>query len=128
MIETPQSEAAARAHADASWAASKAAFANLDAGKAAKKAAAATDTMLASRADYFENCAGRYISIEARPRLYHYDTFRVGDLGDGKPMPCQEHAREWATSLMCLETAERLLRTQHIGSRTRCGRARMRRR
>ena len=90
--------------------------------------------MLASRADYFENYAGRYISIEARPSdpspvradnpimtaawdsgpgtaiggagqegtltafidtdppdadyyLYHYNIFRVGDLGDGKPMP-----------------------------------------
>ena len=92
--------------------------------------------MLASRADYFENYAGRWISIEARPSdnspvrannpvmtaawdsgpgtplggagqegilqafidtdppdadyyLYHFNTFRVGALDDGKPMPSQ---------------------------------------
>src|SRR5262249_54999686 len=88
------------------------------------------------RADYFENYAGRWISIEARTSdnspvraenpvmtaawdagpgtplggtgqegvlqafidgdppdadyyLYHFNTFRVGDLNDGKPMPSQ---------------------------------------
>ncbi len=132
VVETPQEEDAVRAHADASWAALADAQANLKAGRRAKSAAAA-DTVLASRADYFENYAGRYISIEARPSdpsnvaaqnptltaawdsgpgtdiggtgkqgtltpfidtdppdgqyyLYHYNTFRVGNLGDG-PMP-----------------------------------------
>jgi hypothetical protein len=137
VVETAADGDAARKHADASWAASADAFANLKAGKAVAKAkgAAATDTVLASRADYFENYAGRWISIEARPSdnspvrannpvmtaawdsgpgteiggtgntgvltafidtdppdadyyLYHYNTFRVGAVGDG-PMPSQ---------------------------------------
>ena len=45
-------------------------FANLKAGHAVKRAAAA-DTVLTSRADYFENYAGRYISIEARAERRH---------------------------------------------------------
>src|SRR4029079_17341145 len=39
---------------------------------------------------------------------------RIGTHRDGTKtgvfLYCQEHAREWATSLVCLETAERLLR------------------
>ena len=41
-------------------------FANLRAGHAVRRAAAAADTVLTSRADYFENYSGRFISIEAR--------------------------------------------------------------
>ena len=135
VIETAADGAAAAAHADASWAKQQTALANLTATKR-KSAAAATDTVLASRADYFENYAGRWISIEARPSdnspvradnpvmtaawdsgpgtplggagqegilqafidtdppdadyyLYHFNTFRVGALDDGKPMPSQ---------------------------------------
>ena len=32
---------------------------------------------------------------------------------------CQQHAREWATPLTCLETAEQLLRNYAIDKRTR---------
>ena len=32
---------------------------------------------------------------------------------------CQQHAREWATPLTCLETAEQLLRNYAIDGRTR---------
>src|SRR3954447_4181921 len=66
VVETPEHDAAVRAQADAAWAADRDAFANLHAGRAIRRAAAA-DTVLASRADYFENYAGRYLSIEARP-------------------------------------------------------------
>ena len=136
VIETAADGAAAAAHADASWAKQQTALANLTADQAQVKAAAATDTVLACRADYFENYAGRWISIEARPSdnspvrannpvmtaawdsgpgtplggagqegilqafidtdppdadyyLYHFNTFRVGALDDGKPMPSQ---------------------------------------
>jgi hypothetical protein len=132
-VETPGHAAAVRADADAAVREQKAAFANLQDGSATSQAAA-TDTVLASRADYFENYSGRYISIEARTSdnssveslnpvmtaawdsgpgtpiggpgqegqlavfidrdppdadyyLYHYNTFRVGALDDGKPMP-----------------------------------------
>src|SRR3954447_3984486 len=131
VVETPEHDAAVRAQADAAWAADRDAFANLHAGRAIR-AAAAADTVLASRADYFENYAGRYLSIEARPSdpsnvsahnptltaawdsgagtaiggagqqgtltpfidssdanyyLYHFNTFRAGDLNDGKAIP-----------------------------------------
>jgi hypothetical protein len=132
-VETPEHDAAVRAQADAARAANRDSFSNLTAGRAVKRAAA-TDTVLASRADYFENYSGRFISIEARPSdpsnvqsqnpiltagwdsgagttiggpgqegqltpfidtdppdgdyyLYHFNTFRVGDLNDGKPIP-----------------------------------------
>ena len=132
-VETPEHDAAVRAQADAAWAADRDSFSNLKAGHTVKRAAA-TDTVLASRADYFENYSGRYISIEARPSdpsnvqaqnpiltagwdsgagttiggpgqegqltpfidtdppdgdyyLYHFNTFRVGALNDGKPIP-----------------------------------------
>jgi hypothetical protein len=132
-VETPEHDALVRAQADAATAADRDAFSNLTAGRALKRAAAA-DTVLASRADYFENYSGRYLSIEARPSdpsnvqaqnpiltagwdsgpgttiggagqegqltpfidtdppdgqyyLYHFNTFRVGALNDGKPIP-----------------------------------------
>jgi hypothetical protein len=52
--------------ANAADAAEKAAFANLKAGKTVSKAKGKSlDTVNVGRADYFENYAGRYISIEA---------------------------------------------------------------
>jgi hypothetical protein len=66
-VETPAHDAEVSAHADATAREIAAAYANLSAGHAVKRAAAAADTVLASRADYFENYAGRYLSVEARP-------------------------------------------------------------
>ena len=58
---TDEANAADKAQADA--------FANLRAGKAVanalRKSLAATDTVKLGRADYFQNYAGRFISIEA---------------------------------------------------------------
>jgi hypothetical protein len=132
-VETPAHDAEVSAHADATARQIADAYANLNAGHAVRRAAAAaSDTVLASRADYFENYAGRYLSVEARPSdpsnvaasnptltaawdsgpgtaiggagrqgtltpfidrsdasyyLYHFNTFRVGDLNDGKGIP-----------------------------------------
>ena len=45
---------------------------------------------------------------------FEYSVLRIGKKRTGKQvgvfMYCQQHAREWATPLTCLETAERLLR------------------
>ena len=135
VVETAADGDAARKHADASWAGRRRrSRTSRPARRSARpRRAAATDTVLASRADYFENYAGRWISIEARPSdnspvrannpvmtaawdsgpghgdrryrqdglltafidtdppdadyyLYHFNTFKVGAVGDG-PMP-----------------------------------------
>jgi Zinc carboxypeptidase/Chitobiase/beta-hexosaminidase C-terminal domain len=45
---------------------------------------------------------------------FEYSVIRIGKRRDGKNtgvfLYCQQHAREWATPLTCLETAEQLLR------------------
>ena len=45
---------------------------------------------------------------------FEYSVMRIGDDRDGSDVGvflyCQQHAREWATPLTCLETAEQLLR------------------
>jgi hypothetical protein len=45
---------------------------------------------------------------------FEYSVMRIGKKRDGKKVGvflyCQQHAREWATPLTCLETAEQLLR------------------
>ena len=67
VVESPESQAAVRAEADRRDRELADAKANLEAGRAVRKGAkGATDTVLTSRADYFENYAGRYINIEAR--------------------------------------------------------------
>ncbi len=47
---------------------------------------------------------------------------RIGKRRDGSKVGvflyCQQHAREWATPLTCLETAEQLLRNYAIDPRT----------
>jgi hypothetical protein len=130
-IETPATYAARQAEHAAAVQSESDARANLAAGRTVAKArglAAASDTVLVSRADYFENYAGRFISIEAHTTdgknvssqnpvmaaswdsgpgtaidsggtgnlspfidagayLYHRNQFRVGSVGDGKPMP-----------------------------------------
>jgi Zinc carboxypeptidase/Chitobiase/beta-hexosaminidase C-terminal domain len=54
---------------------------------------------------------------------YEYSVMRIGKKRDGSKtgvfLYCQQHAREWATPLTCLETAEQLLRNYAIDKRTR---------
>ena len=54
---------------------------------------------------------------------FRYSVMRIGKVRDGSKVGvylyCQQHAREWATPLTCLETAEQLLRNYAIDSRTR---------
>ena len=52
-----------------------------------------------------------------------YSVMRIGKKRDGSRtgvfLYCQQHAREWATPLTCLETAEQLLRNYAIDPQTR---------
>jgi zinc carboxypeptidase/chitobiase/beta-hexosaminidase-like protein len=54
---------------------------------------------------------------------FEYSVMRIGKKRDGSKtgvfLYCQQHAREWATPLTCLETAERLLRNYAIDKTTR---------
>jgi hypothetical protein len=54
---------------------------------------------------------------------FKYSVMRIGKRRDGSRVGvylyCQQHAREWATPLTCLETAEQLLRNYAIDGRTR---------
>ena len=54
---------------------------------------------------------------------FQYSVMRIGKDRDGSKVGvflyCQQHAREWATPLTCLETAEQLLRNYAIDARTR---------
>jgi hypothetical protein len=54
---------------------------------------------------------------------FQYSVLRIGKRRDGSKVGvflyCQQHAREWATPLTCLETAEQLLRNYAIDPRTR---------
>lgn len=54
---------------------------------------------------------------------FQYFVLRIGKKRDGSKVGvflyCQQHAREWATPLTCLETAEQLLRNYAIDPRTR---------
>ena len=54
---------------------------------------------------------------------FEYSVMRIGKQRDGSKVGvflyCQQHAREWATPLTCLETAEQLLRNYAIDARTR---------
>ncbi len=54
---------------------------------------------------------------------YRYSVLRIGKKRDGKRVGvflyCQQHAREWATPLTCLETAEQLLRNYGTDKATR---------
>ena len=49
---------------------------------------------------------------------FSYSVLRIGKVRDGSKVGvflyCQQHAREWATPLTCLETAEQLLRNYAI--------------
>jgi hypothetical protein len=49
---------------------------------------------------------------------FEYSVMRIGSRRDGKHtgvfLYCQQHAREWATPLTCLETAEQILRNYAI--------------
>jgi hypothetical protein len=54
---------------------------------------------------------------------YEYSLIRIGKKRDGSKVGvflyCEQHAREWATPLTCLETAEQLLRNYAIDRQTR---------
>jgi zinc carboxypeptidase/chitobiase/beta-hexosaminidase-like protein len=54
---------------------------------------------------------------------FSYSVMRIGKVRDGSKVGvflyCQQHAREWATPLTCLETAEQLLRNYAIDPNTR---------
>ena len=54
---------------------------------------------------------------------FEYQVMRIGKNRDGSEVGvylyCQQHAREWATPLTCLETAEQLLRNYAINEQTR---------
>ena len=54
---------------------------------------------------------------------FRYSVMRIGKKRDGSRtgvfLYCQQHAREWATPLTCLETAEQLLRNYAIDPQTR---------
>ncbi len=54
---------------------------------------------------------------------FRYSVMRIGKRRDGSRtgvfLYCQQHAREWATPLTCLETAEQLLRNYAIDPQTR---------
>jgi hypothetical protein len=57
---------------------------------------------------------------------FQYQVLRIGNNAGGRQgnkvgvfLYCQQHAREWATPLTCLETAERLLRNYAIDPLTR---------
>jgi Zinc carboxypeptidase/Chitobiase/beta-hexosaminidase C-terminal domain len=54
---------------------------------------------------------------------FRYSVLRIGRRGGGEKVGvflyCQQHAREWATPLTCLETAEQLLRNYAIHPQTR---------
>jgi hypothetical protein len=54
---------------------------------------------------------------------FKYSVMRIGKRRDGSKVGvflyCQQHAREWATPLTCLETAEQLLRNYAIDAKTR---------
>ena len=54
---------------------------------------------------------------------FRYSVMRIGKRRDGSRtgvfLYCQQHAREWATPLTCLETAEQLLRNYAINRQTR---------
>jgi hypothetical protein len=54
---------------------------------------------------------------------FRYSVLRIGKKRDGSKVGvflyCQQHAREWATPLTCLETAEQLLRNYAIDPQTK---------
>ena len=57
---------------------------------------------------------------------FQYSVLRIGKRRDGSKVGvflyCQQHAREWATPLTCLETAEQLLRNYAIDPQTQAAR------
>ena len=57
---------------------------------------------------------GNVTNAHVKRGPFEYSVLRIGKKRDGKKVGvflyCQQHAREWATPLTCLETAEQLLR------------------
>ena len=54
---------------------------------------------------------------------FHMQALRIGSVRDGSKVGvfiyCQQHAREWVTPNVCLETAERLVRNYAIDPATK---------
>ncbi|MFF3439973.1 M14 family zinc carboxypeptidase [Streptosporangium sp. NPDC002721] len=92
---------------------------------------------LLTAATYRGNAGGGLVDAVAATRLtdnlkapatvsrepFQTKALRIGKKRDGSRtgvfLYCQEHAREWVTPLVCLETAERLLRNYARDGRTR---------
>ncbi|MEU8382215.1 M14 family metallopeptidase [Streptosporangium sp. NPDC048865] len=92
---------------------------------------------LLTAATYRGNAGGGIVEAAAATRLtdnlkapatvsrdpFQMKALRIGKKRDGSKtgvfLYCQEHAREWVTPLVCLETAERLLRNYAHDGRTR---------
>src|ERR671915_106715 len=66
--------------------------------------------------DFLARADGGNAHVQRGP--FEYSVMRIGDDRDGSDVGvflyCQQHAREWATPLTCLETAEQLLRNYAI--------------
>jgi Zinc carboxypeptidase/Chitobiase/beta-hexosaminidase C-terminal domain len=64
-----------------------------------------------------------FLDPNVRHGPFEYPVMRIGKERDGSNVGvflyCQQHAREWATPLTCLETAEQLLRNYAIDRETR---------
>ena len=64
-----------------------------------------------------------FLTTEVQHGPFEYSVMRIGKQRNGTKVGvflyCQQHAREWATPLTCLETTEQLLRNYAIDKRTR---------
>jgi hypothetical protein len=71
--------------------------------------------------DFLTRADGLNNHVQRGP--FEYSVMRIGDDRDGSDVGvflyCQQHAREWATPLTCLETAEQLLRNYAIDPATK---------
>jgi hypothetical protein len=71
--------------------------------------------------DFLARADGGNAHVQRGP--FEYSVMRIGDDRDGSDVGvflyCQQHAREWATPLTCLETAEQLLRNYAIDPATK---------
>jgi hypothetical protein len=71
--------------------------------------------------DFLTRADGGNDHVQRGP--FEYQVMRIGDDRDGSDVGvflfCQQHAREWATPLTCLETAEQLLRNYAIDPATK---------
>jgi hypothetical protein len=97
--------------------------------------ATAAASALAVASTYRGNAGGGVVQPRAKVNLsdfldpnvphgpFEYSVMRIGKQRDGRRVGvflyCEQHAREWATPLTCLETAEQLLRNYATDKQTR---------